>query len=342
MGSRTAFELVAAAAILLWAGVAVVALAGRLRYERRRRARPAGPLSARRERLLLRRAASRRRGEAARWRRVAALRELVRAGHPRSKALLRRALRDPDRDVATAAVRALGDQGDEHAATALLDALRRDRAPRSRIATQLDRLTPAIGPRLVPLLDDADPGVRFWAATLLARCPGVGGAELVGRTGDPDANVRAAAVEALGERGERSALPAVRARLGDPAWFVRVHASRAVGKLGGSEEAAAIAPALRDARWWVRAAAKDALRDLGPAVAGALLPYLEDEDAFARNGAAEVLQDIGLVDALGAGAPQRALLERILSAGGEGLREAARRRAGAGSAHEELERARAG
>jgi len=77
----------------------------------------------------------------------------------------------------------------------------------------------------------------------------------------------------------------------------------------------------------VRAAAKDALRELGIAVAGVLIPMLEDEDAFARNGAAEVLQDVGFVDGLGRHGTEGDLLERILTAGGEGMREAARRRA---------------
>ncbi len=117
------------------------------------------------------------------------------------------------------------------------------------------------------------------------------------------------------------------ARLADDEWFVRVHACRAVGRLGGLASAPAIVPALRDRRWWVRAAAKDALRELGLAVAGVLIPMLEDEDAFARNGAAEVLQDVGFVDRLGGHGTEDDLLERILSAGGEGMREAARRRA---------------
>jgi HEAT repeat protein len=323
---RLALELAAASAVLAWLSVSLVTVVGRAGYEHRRRTalpRLSGP---RRERRLLRRA-GRHRGEAAKWRRIAALRELARERHPRSRQLLALALVDPDRDVAAAAVRAFGDLGDSRAVEALVDALRHGRAPRSRVATQLERLTPRIGPRLVQLLDEPDPGVRFWAATLLSGCPDVGRYELLARTGDPDPNVRAAAVEALGERGESAALQVVRERLEDPAWFVRVHASRALGRLGSPADAPALAAGLRDSRWWVRAAAKDALRDLGPGVAATLLPYLEDADAFARNGAAEVLQDIGFVDALGPGAPERELLERILAAGGEGLREAARRRA---------------
>jgi hypothetical protein len=73
----------------------------------------------------------------------------------------------------------------------------------------------------------------------------------------------------------------------------------------------------------VRAAAKEALRGFGIGVAGALIPCLDDGDAFVRNGAAEVLQDVGFVDLLSRHDANRALLERIYAAGGEGLRDAA-------------------
>jgi HEAT repeat protein len=252
---------------------------------------------------------------------------LSRAGHPRSRALIRRALGDGDRDVVGAGVRAAGGLGSPWAVEVLLDVLRRDLYPRSRVAAQLERMTPMIGPQLVPLLDDATPEARFWAATLLGDCPGVGGSELVDLTRDGDPNIRAAAVEALGRRRERGPLAAVCARLDDPTWFVRVHACRAVAELGTVDDARGLTPALRDPRWWVRTAAKDALRGFGLEVAGVLIPLLDDDDRFARNGAAEVLQDIGFVDALAARGDNSELLERIYAAGGPALREAARVRA---------------
>ncbi len=127
---------------------------------------------------------------------------------------------------------------------------------------------------------------------------GLASGHLVQLTRDPDANVRAAAVEAIGEQGDPTGLAAVCERLRDDTWFVRVHACRAVGRLGDLDDAPRIAAALGDPWWWVRTAAKDALRGFGIGVAGALMPYLDDADAFVRNGAAEVLQDVGFVDAL--------------------------------------------
>ena len=51
---------------------------------------------------------------------------------------------------------------------------------------------------------------------------------------------------------------------------------------------------------------------------------------FARNGAAEVLQDVGFVDFLALDNPRSPLLERIYAAGGERFSEAADRAGGRG------------
>jgi hypothetical protein len=77
----------------------------------------------------------------------------------------------------------------------------------------------------------------------------------------------------------------------------------------------------------VRTAAKDSLRTLGTEAVPSLLSMLTHSDPFARNGAAEVLQDIGFVDFLVLDDPSSPLLQRIYAAGGEKLREAAETRA---------------
>jgi HEAT repeat protein len=122
--------------------------------------------------------------------------------------------------------------------------------------------------------------------------------------------------------------------LDDPAWFVRVHAARSAAHLAGAAAAPAVTHLLSDSRWWVRTAAKDALRAIGRDALPALIPILGSPDRFARNGAAEVLQDIGVVDQLAVQEPQSPLLARIYAAGGERLREAAELRA-ATRAHDE-------
>ena len=235
-------------------------------------------------------------------------------------------LADPDPRIAAAAVRTLGDIGDDWAIDLLLSALHTGSGPRSRIAAEIERLAPAPGPRLLPLVRDWNPTVRFWGATLLGPYPELGESSLIALTWDSDPNVRAAAVETLGSRSGAAVEAATLAALDDSEWFVRVHAARAAGRVVGAAAAPTIIRLLADEKWWVRTAAKDALRGIGADAVPSLLSVLTHDDPFARNGAAEVLQDIGFVGFLALDNPSSPLLERIYAAGGEKLREAAEAR----------------
>jgi len=297
-------------------------LLGRMRYDRRRSRIERIELSPRAAERLVRRVRRAPRTEWGRWRRVTALQQLERAHHPAVQSLVHVVLDDPDERVATAAIRTLGDIGDDWAIDILIDALRKGRGPRSRVAAELEELAPAPGPRLVPLLRDWDSAVRFWAATLLGRYPNLAESSLIGLTWDQEPNVRAAAVETLGTRSGAAVGAALVARLDDGEWFVRVHAARAAGRVVGAAAAPTIARLLADPKWWVRTAAKDALRGIGTDAVPSLLSVLAHDDAFARNGAAEVLQDIGFVDFLALDDPTSLLLERIYEAGGDRYREA--------------------
>src|SRR3989304_7391762 len=93
-------------------------------------------------------------------------------------------------------------------------------------------------------------------------------------------------------------------------WFVRVHAARAAGHVLGATAAPTITRLLADERWWVRTAAKDSLRGLGTEAVPSLLSVLSHSDQFARNGAAEVLQDVGFVGFLAPANPSSPLLAR--------------------------------
>jgi HEAT repeat protein len=310
-----------------WIALSLAIVLGRLRYERHRHVRESGSSSARASERLVRRARSRPRTEWGRWRRVRALQRLEQAHHPAVPRLIRSVLADNDPRIATAAIRTLGDIGDDWAIDLLLDVLRRGTGPRSRVAAELERLAPAPGPRLLPLLADWNPTVRFWGASLLRPYPDLAEATLIGLTWDPDPNVRAAAVETLGTRSGSAVAAALLARIDDSEWFVRVHAARAVGHVLGVEAAPTLTRLLSDERWWVRTAAKDSLRGMGADAVPSLLSMLAHQDPFAQNGAAEVLQDIGFVDFLALDDPRSPLLERIYAAGGERYRAAAEARA---------------
>lgn len=318
--------VVLALAVTTWLALSALIVFGRLRYDRARGHEDTVSLGSRHAARLVRHVRGRPRTEWGRWRRVLALQRLGRAGHPAIPGLIRRVLDDPDPRIATAAIGTLGEIGDDWAIETLIDALRRGYGSRSRVAAVLEELAPGPGERLLPLLHDWDPAVRFWGATLLHAYPDLGGETLVELTWDGDPNVRAAAVETLGTRSGGGAGVAVTARLDDDAWFVRVHAARAAGQVVGAEAAPSIARLLADERWWVRTAAKDALRGLGTEAVPALLAMLVHDDRFARNGAAEVLQDVGFVDFLALEDPDSQLLARIYDAGGERYRDAAQAR----------------
>ncbi len=271
------------------------------------------------------RAASSHRNERGLWKRISALRILCAVGHPEAPGLLKTALLEGDLDLAGAAVSLLGTQSSREAAELLVHALRERRHPPSRVAARLDRFPLDVVDLLAPLVRDADPSIRYWGATLLARYPARPEVEaaLAGLAMDDDPSVRKAAVESLGVVGGTGAAPTALRLLGDPVFFVRAHAARALGDLERHDLAPRVLPLLADAEWWVRTAAKDALQAMGPEVAAAVAGSLDHPDRFARNGAAEVLQNLGVLDEIAARAARgdvtvddRALLEKAAAAGG--------------------------
>jgi HEAT repeat protein len=272
------------------------------------------------------------------WRRTASLKVLFHLGHPQIFDLLTRAVEGREADVASVAFALLGTSTDPRATGILIDALKTRRHPASRIAVHLEHspLRPAEAYRA--LLKDADPIVRFWGATLLAQCPDAGWleGELAALAGDDDARVRKAAVQSLGKLGDTIAAEVALRLLEDPAPFVRAHAARALGELERTEAAPSVAQLLGDPDWWVRAAAKQALEAMGSEVWPVLMRCLEHPDRFVRNGAAEVFQNLGVLDSLimmeaASDDPSHTkinMLKRIAAAGGTRMTDSLIERAG--------------
>jgi HEAT repeat protein len=272
------------------------------------------------------------RGPRANWRRIAALRLLAYQGYSGIVPLLGQAVSDSDSEVVGAAVAILGRIPDTKAAEILINAIKNRQYAASRVATYLDRFPIPISHMLRPLLHSDDATVRYWGVTLLARHKPAAGVErdLAALTADPAPLVRRAAVASLTRVNIAEGVKAARDLLADPVWYVRAHAARAIGDAGDPELAPLIAPLLADREWWVRTAAKDALQRMGSEVWSTLVPYLDHSDAFARNGAAEVLQNIGILDSLivleaATVRPSPAkieMLRKITSAGGTRMAEA--------------------
>jgi HEAT repeat protein len=276
--------------------------------------------------------ASASRSPRANWRRISALRLLAHQGYSGIVPLLAQAVSDQDSEIVGAAIAILGRVPDMKAADLLINALKAGQYAPSRVATYLDQFPIALPAQLRPLLHHPAPTVRYWGVMLLARHKQVAGLEqeLTELTRDSAPLVRRAAIASLARVNVATAVAAARSMLLDPVWYVRAHAARALAEAEDPDLAPEVAPLLADREWWVRTAAKDALQRMGPEVWPALVPYLDHADQFARNGAAEVLQNIGILDSLivleaatARPSPTKMdMLRKIASAGGSRMTEA--------------------
>lgn len=241
-------------------------------------------------------ATSDRRSEAGKWRRIAALFLLAHDRAPDSHRLLRQALESDDDDLRNAAIALLGELGDRPAAELLVDSLTRRDSLRSRVAGQLEAMTVQTDDLLCGIAGHPDAEVRQCVALLLAKYNHLQPAmdRLQALAGDGDPAVRAAAAESL--RGVACARHLVRNMLEDPAPSVRAAAIQSYGVDPSSVPA--ILPFLADLNWAVRNAVKTALVAIGEACIPQVERMLASQDRFARNGAAEVLYRLGVVQAL--------------------------------------------
>jgi len=234
------------------------------------------------------------------WRRVAALRALTLVEGGSAWSLLSLALRDGSATVGGATVTFLGQVNHRYAAELLTDALRSGRLSRSRVATALERFPTAIPEVIAPLLWSEEALVRYWAVTLMRRYPSAPGLydRLDELARDESPLVRKASLVTLAELGDARGTSVARTCLADGVPFVRAHAARALGALEGLGCASAVGALLSDRDWWVRSAAKQTLESFGPVAAPWVIPFLVHSDRFARNGAAEVLQNTGVYEQL--------------------------------------------
>jgi HEAT repeat protein len=271
------------------------------------------------------------------WRRMTALRILFRSNHTAILDLLARASEQPDTDIADVALSLLGNSNEPRAMDILFDALRAQRHSASRIAMYIEQSPQSIGARLRGKLADRDAVVRLWCATLLARYPEEPVEDdLALLTDDADPRVRKAAIQTLGKIGDAVAADRALHLLNDPFAYVRAHAARALGELARTDLADRVAPLLGDADWWVRLAARESLEMMGSDVWPVLMRSLNHPDRFVRNGAAEVFQNLGVLDSLivmeaatdNPGAAKIDMLRRIADAGGVRFTDSLVERAG--------------
>jgi HEAT repeat protein len=226
-----------------------------------------------------------------------------------------------------AAVSLLGKLEQEAAAKLLVGALRERLFQTSRVATELDHFRLGISYLIRPLLDATEPGPRYWGAALAARYIDTDGFSeaLLRLTGDVEPMVRKAAIQSL-RNSAAAGLAREAARLTrDEVFYVRAHAARTLAASRDPGVLPYIVPLLADPEWWVRLAARESLASMGPMVVRAVHPLLNSPNAVVAEGAAEILYNVGYVDAMFRKAAKcreeeaLALLRSLLAAGGEML-----------------------
>lgn len=154
----------------------------------------------------------------------------------------------------------------------------------------------AIDPLLAALEGPEEEGIRWRAAEGLARMgePAVPGLARLAGHADPD--IRWKAIVALGDIGEPTAIPVLRDRLGDPDRFVRGRAVSALTRIG-SPCIGSMLDALADRNPGTRQGAAEVLGQLGDAsVVDGLLHALHDPVESVRRAAAVALLRINPIE----------------------------------------------
>jgi HEAT repeat protein len=144
-------------------------------------------------------------------------------------------------------------------------------------------------------LADTDPAVRSDAALRLGQSRSVGAVDsLVAAIDDPEGTVRVNVIRALGEIGDKRAVPAIVPHVSDPSSSdVRIASCQALGLLGDPAAVSALEQALYDQDDTVRIVA---VRSLGTIPGAASLDVLlrvalQDENEIIRSHVAKVVGD---------------------------------------------------
>lgn len=217
-------------------------------------------------------------------------------GDERAVPGLARLLASRNYRVADAALYALGKIGTQESLSEITKILDHPtRWTQDRIAAAVEAVGTRATNLLIRNLEEGTPQTRTLSAEILAK---VGGEEalpaLRAALRDPHTDVRARAAAALGRLRDRDSREPLLAALEDARWEVRSQAAKALGELEDPAALPQLANALRDSEWWVRTNAEEAMRRMGDAGERVLAGMLYDDDRFARETAAQALQELGV------------------------------------------------
>lgn len=223
---------------------------------------------------------------------------LVEIGTPAVPALMK-AVRDPDPDVRSRSVYALGRIGDPRAVDTLVRAMRdRDRDVRLTAAIWTHQTDEKLLDATIRALNDRDEAVRWEASKNMqsyADNPRAL-APMIATLGNNTSDVQIYVLIALGKLGDSAAVPAIIDLLENPSAsdMVRGSAAQALGSATDPESFAAVLHAADNSNWWIRSGALQALgarRD--PQAVSRLILSLDNENMTERLIAAQSLGVIG-------------------------------------------------
>ncbi|MEK7233964.1 MAG: HEAT repeat domain-containing protein [Elusimicrobiota bacterium] len=203
-------------------------------------------------------------------------------------------LHDRSLEVRLTACWALGRLGEIGVVEEMLQFL----SSHSRLAAlSLANIIRLMGERTVPILEGllhcADDNVRVMAINLLGEFQDRGAqALLLPHLSSPNTEVKIAVCRALAALGERSVGAHLVPLLAAESWEIRAKAAWALGKLGYQESIPQLIVSLGDRAWWVRLNTGEALARMGQTGRRALEESLSHRDRFARDMAAQWLDEL--------------------------------------------------
>jgi HEAT repeat protein len=233
------------------------------------------------------------------WLRAEAAEKLGLIGSEKAINALVERMHDPLPEVQIRAVQALGSIGTTKSLGPLVTALRdTGRWSAIRVAGMLIYAGDEAVDVLLQEFDRMPNHAKISATDIFARIRSLRASPLLRQLlGDPNADLRARAANALGMLGDPTAADLLTGSLKDESWAVRAMAAKALGRLRENKSIEALSGALTDPQWWVRANAAEALKGKGEKGQDALLSMLDSDDPYAAQQSVQMLQESGVLDA---------------------------------------------
>ena len=231
------------------------------------------------------------------WQRIKALLVIGQLGSPNALEILSEALESKDADIAYFSLLALSQIKNAASASILFDAFRKRIASGYKVAAILEDFPEEEVEKLLPYLSDRDASVRAWALKIIGRRRVAARhlSEIVGLTGDHNADVRAAAYECLGNIGDFSVSATLEKGLKDSEWFVRLHALRALEKAGIENTLPSVVALLGDANWHIQEEAKNIVIKRPEGAMMCVEAFISGALPGAKAHCLEILQQTGCV-----------------------------------------------